>query len=134
MANTKQTIIDAMITALGSLSAVNSCTRDIPKPSAQKTAAPFVGVVSYNEVLVVPNSTSDRYACDIELILIVEGDDIEQLVDVVRDAMLHGMAATIGARGIQLKQIYKAHQLEAMSYSEAIMLFEINYVSTRGAA
>ena len=42
MANTKQTMIDAMVAALDGLSDVATATRDLPTPANQQAAAPFI--------------------------------------------------------------------------------------------
>ncbi len=134
MANTKQTILDAMVVALDALSAVSTATRDIPTPDVQQSSAPFVGVVSMNEAVIVDDGTNIRWGCDLELICVKAGDDIEQLVDVVRDAMLSGMAATVGARSIRLVAVFKVHQVAALAFSEARVFFEMKYISVKGAA
>ncbi len=134
MANTKQTILDAIVTALDALGDVGTATRDIPTPAAQQTAAPFVGIVSTNEAVIIDDGTNIRWASDLELICVKAGDDIEQLVDTVRDAMLSGMAATVGAKEIRLVAVFKVHQVTAIAYSEARIFFEMIYVSIKGAA
>lgn len=134
MANTKETMIDAVATALEGLSDINSATRDQPVPLTQKSNAPYVGIISMNETVLVSNSDVIRWKCDLEMILIQSGNDIEKLIDVVRDAMLDGMAATVGALEFRLVSTFKTALVEQDSYSSARMFFEMIYVSTIGAS
>jgi len=134
MANTKQTIIDAIATALTALSGINLATRDLKSPNDQRVNAPYVGIISMNEAVIVDDGTNIRWACDLELVLMKKGDDIEKLVDIVRDAMLSGMAATAGALEIRLAAVFEVAQVEKDAYSSSRMFFEMIYISTKGAA
>lgn len=134
MANTKQTIVDAIATALEALSGVNKATRDLLTPVDQRSFAPYVGIISEGEVVLVDDGTNIRWVCDLELTLMKLGDDIEKLVDIVRDAMLSGMAATVSAKEIRLVAIFEVTQVEQDAYSSSRMYFEMIYVSAKGAA
>ena len=134
MANTKQTIIDGIATALTALPGVNLATRDHKSPQDNRTYAPYVGIVSMNEAVIVDDGTNIRWGSDLELILMKEGDDIEKMIDIVKDAMLSGMAATVGALEIRLVANFKVAQIEKDPYSSSRMFFELIYVSTKGAA
>lgn len=134
MANTKQTIIDAIATELTSLAGINLATRDLKLPVDQRASAPYVGIISMNEAVLVDDGTNILWICDLELVLMKSGDDIEQLVDIVRDAMLDGMAATAGAREFRLVAVFEVAQVKADDHSSSRMFFEMRYNSTRGAA
>jgi hypothetical protein len=134
MANTKIAIIDAIVSELNDISGITLATRDLLKPAEQRANAPYVGVISTNEIVLVDDGTNIRWACDLEMMLVQPGDDIEKLVDLVRDAMLDGMAATVGAKDIRLVGLFEVTQVEADEYSSTRILFEMVYVSAKGAA
>ena len=134
MANTKQTIIDAIATALTALPGVAVATRDLKTPKEQRSSAPYVGIISMNNAVLVDDGTNILWVCDLELILTKSGDDIEQLVDVVRDAMLDGMAATVGAREFRVVAEFEVAQVKEDTHSSSRLFFEMRYNSTRGAS
>ncbi len=134
MANTKQTMIDALVTAIGNLAEVTTATRDLLKPTAARTAAPYAGIIDRAEVVLVDDSTNVLYLLDVDMILLKAGDAIEEMIDAVKDAMMVGMAATIGAKQIKYNGSEEVALIQADGHSQVRMVFEIIYVSTKGAA
>ena len=134
MANTKQTLLDALVTAIGGLSEVTTATRDLYKPNAARTAQPYAGIIDRAEVVLVDDDTNVLYLLDVDIILLKSGDAIEEMIDAVKDAMQVGMAATIGAKQIKFNGSEEVALINADDHSQARMVFEIIYTSTKGAA
>lgn len=134
MANTKVTMLNTLATTLQGLSAINKATRNLLPPDQARAAAPYVGILSASETVMTDDGTDVRWLLDSDLILLRSGDAIEEMVDTVKNAMLDGMAATIGAKEIRLVGTEEIALLNADDYSSTRMAFEVVYVSTKGAA
>ena len=134
MANIRNTMLAALETRLSAVSGVKLATTALRTPDQARANVPYVGIVSMGETVAVEDSTNIRYRWTVSLIVQDEGRDVELLIDKVKDSMLDGMAAAIGAKALKLTAVSEVNTVEADNYSSARLTFEIIYVSEKGAA
>ena len=134
MANTKKTMLTAMVTALGALSDIGTCTRELLLPTAAREASPYVGVLAAEEVVLVDDGTDVSWSLMTDLVLVCSTDIVEELIDVVKDAMLSGMATTISAEEVRVIGTQAVDYVDTHDHTSSRIVFEIIYTSTKGAA
>lgn len=134
MANTKRDILDDLTAALAATSGINAASRVLLEPTEARASAPYVGVRSAGEIVLVEDSTHIRYQAQVDLLLVQRDGTIEELIDVVRDAMLNGMATTIGAKEVRLLGVSEVSVVNTNDFGSARVQFQIIYASTKGSA
>lgn len=134
MANTKLGMLTDLVEALNATTGIAYATRTLLEPTEARQRAPYVGVRSMDEAVLVEDATHIRYQLQVDLLLVQNGDAIEELIDIVRDAMLNGMATTIGAKEIRLQGVSEVSIVNTNDYASARLQFQIIYASQKGSA
>jgi len=129
MANTKVTILNNLVSALESLSAVNRCTRSLLPPNEARAQAPYIGVIAGTEVELSQDSTDILYGLTVDLLLIKEGDDIEELIDAIKTKIYSPIS--IGAKLVRIEGQEPVNLIEDDVYSSARILLYIIYVASK---
>lgn len=86
----KVDILDALVTELEAITAVQKATRYLMSQSAIEKDSPYIGIVSGDEEKLVEDSIDIRFSLDVVLYIITEQqfEDIEGLIDDIKDAVL----------------------------------------------
>lgn len=129
MADTKVTILDALVAALLALTGVTTATRNLLKPVEQRASAPYVGVLAGEEEVLVEDSTHLRYLLRVDLILIKFGDDIEGLITEIKNAIYTPIS--IGALDVHLIRTGEVTLVFADAYSSCRMELEVTYAAAK---
>ena len=134
MANIRDTMLGILELELSAVADVKLASRRLKTPGEARASVPYIGIISMGESVAVEDSTDIRYRWAVALIVQDKGHDVELLIDKVKDKMLDGMAAAMGAKAIKLTAVSEVNTVEADEYSSARLTFEIIYVSEKGAA
>jgi len=135
MANTRVTMLTALATALEGLTGVNKATLDLVSPIEQRQFAPYVGVLASTERLMAEDATKALYDLSVDLILVQEGNNIENLLTAVRDyCQSSTTAAAIGAKSISVDEVMDVNLIYNDAYSTTRLVTTIYYTSTKGAS
>lgn len=134
MANTKLTILNALVTGLAGLS-VNgdgvTATRELLPPDDQRNNAPYVGVVSQSEVRQAEDSTHILYDMQVDLVMVAERGWCEKFIDVVRDYVAG--PPSLGQKFLSIEQVQPVSDIRDDAYSETRVTCRVFYSSEKGA-
>jgi len=134
MSNKKQTILDALASGLETAGCIKKATRNLLTPAKARDLAPYVGIVSGMEEVLVEDSSDIRYGLDVDLILLRKGDDIEKMIDDVKTYIYtSGTASTIGAKWIGLIGQQPVNLIEADGFSSSRVVLYIIYVASKAS-
>lgn len=134
MANKKTAMLDLLVTQLHGVSVIRHATRLLMTPAGARKHAPYVGLISGPEEVVVEDATHVRYELDIDLILLKKGRDIETMLDAVKNLLYtDALATTIGALQIRIIGQEEVALIDQDSHSSTRIVMTITYVATKGA-
>jgi len=134
MANTKVTILDALIAQINTISTINKATRILLTPSEARKWAPYAGLISSTEEVIVEDATHVRYELDVSLILLTRGQDIEKLLDDVKNLLYDdSLADAIGALQIRIIGQEEVALVDADIYSSTRIAMTLTYTAIKGA-
>lgn len=134
MANTKKAILDALVDDLSDLSSIKTATRVLLTPNKARDAVPYVGLISGTEEILVEDTTHIRYGLDMDLLLVTKGDDIEEMIDDIKNYLYDTDTPTsIGVKAIQLIGQQPVTLIEQDGFSSSRIVVYVTYVSTKGA-
>jgi len=75
-----------------------------------------------------------RFELDVDLILLKRGDDIEEMLDAIKNLLYtDSLAATIGALQIRIIGQEEVALLDADLYSSTRIVMTVTYVITKGS-
>lgn len=131
MADTKETLVDSLVSLLGAITSV-TCTRRLKTPQGARDAAPYIGVLASTEEVLVRDATHTRWGLTVDLILMVRGESIEDLIVDVKD-IIEGPVLPTGALQMQLVGQEPVNLITDDAYSSSRIVLDIIYVSSRGA-
>lgn len=131
MANTKEMMIDSLVSLLGAISGV-TCTRRLHTPQGARDAAPYIGVLASTEEKLVEDATHTRWGMTVDLILMVLGEDIEDLIVDVKD-IIEGIVLPTGCLQMALVGQEPVNLITDDAYSSSRIVLDMIYVSDRGA-
>lgn len=131
MANTRKEILDALVTGLAAINGIRNVTRDLLPPSRARDLAPYVGVIATTEEMLVEDATHVRWGVEVNLILLVSGDDIEEMVDKIKDYVYN--EPSIGALQVKMIGQEEVVLINEDQYSSARIVLDVTYVSVKGA-
>lgn len=131
MADTKETLIDSLVSMLSGITSV-TCTRRLKTPQGARDAAPYIGVLASTEEVLVRDATHTRWGLTVDLILMVKGEAIEDLIVDVKD-IIEGATLPTGALQMQLVGQEPVNLITDDAYSSSRIVVDIIYVSSRGA-
>lgn len=129
MANTKVAILDSLVSSLNTLSAVNLCTRTLLPPDEARGQEPYIGLISGTEIELTQDSTDILYGLSVDLLLIKLGDDIEEMIDKVKDCIY--TPVSIGAKLVRIEGQEPVTLVDADNYSSARIVLYIIYVASK---
>lgn len=133
MANTKTSILNALVTQLKASPAVATATRVLLEPQEARTKTPYVGLISGTETVAVEDATQVRMELDVSIILLKRGRDIEEMLDAVKNVLYSSsLASTIGALQVRKVGQEEVALIDADKYSSTRILVVITYVATKG--
>lgn len=133
MANKKTTVLDALVAQLATSTQTRKATRILLLPIEARKQAPYVGLVSGREEVVVEDSTDVRYELEVNLILLKKGRDIESYLDEIKDILYATtLPATIGALQIKVVGQEEVALTDADAYSSTRILAIVTYVADKG--
>lgn len=131
MANTRTTIIAALVSDLGGLSGVKLATNRLYTPSQARDHSPYIGVILISEERLREDTTHIRYGAEIDFVLIASDDTVSALVDKVKDYIYD--VPSIGT----LQIVITGHEEEANvtedHHSSVRIHTHVTYVATKGA-
>jgi hypothetical protein len=132
MAHKKTTMLDALVTQLQALSEVTKATRVLLLPSEARKHAPYVGLISGSEEVVVEDSTHVRYELDLDFLLLKSGRDIESMLDAVKLLLFNSATATaIGALQIRIIGQEEVALVDADKFSSTHIVATVTYVAEK---
>lgn len=131
MANTKKAMLDSLATLLGAIASV-TCTIRLKTPQGARDAAPYIGVLPSTEEKLVEDTTHTRWGLTVDLILMVLGEDIEDLIVDVKD-IIEGVTLPTGALQMSLVGQEPVNLITDDAYSSSRVVIDVMYVSSRGA-
>ena len=131
MADTKETLLDSLVSMLGAIPSV-TCTRRLKTPQAARDAAPYIGLLASAEEVIVRDSTHTRWGLTVDLILIVYGEDIEDLIVDVKNIIQSDTLPT-GALQMLLVGQEPVNLITDDAYSSSRIVVDILYITSRGA-
>lgn len=131
MANTRQTLIESLVTGLNELSGVRKATNRLYVPSEARKAAPYIGVIIVSEEILVEDATAIRLGADIDLIMIAPDSKIDELVDKVKDYIYD--VPSIGALQIKVIGHEEVGYYNEDQHSSVRITLHVTYVATKGA-
>jgi len=131
LANTRKTMLDALVAGLAAIDGIRRVTRDLLPPSRARDLAPYIGVIAATEETLVEDATHVRWGVEVSLILLMPGDAIEEMVDKIKDYVY--AAPPIGA--LQTKMIGQEEVvlINEDEYSSTRIVLDVTYVSAKGA-
>lgn len=134
MANTRQTILDALVSEIEDLSSVRKATRDLITPEQARGEQPYIGVIASQEVVQAEDATHVLWELAIDLFVVVLGD-LEEVVDELRTLLFDtSTAATIGAKYITMHGMEPVAYVAGMDgYTSVRISVTILYSSEKGA-
>ena len=134
MANTKETMLDALVVQLGAITGVTLATRDLRTPKQQRESEPYIGVIAGDEQNIAEDATHVLWELQVDLVMGVMGEDIEDLVDEIREVVFDtSTPTTIGAKHIKLESTEEVAVIKEDNYSSTRMVLTITYSSEKGA-
>lgn len=134
MANTRKTILDKLVTALEGVATVKTATRILLTPEMARKAQPYVGMVTTTEEEIVEDATHVRFEVDVDLILLVKGRSIEEMLDGVKNLLYtSSTATTIGAMQISIIGQEEVALVGDDTFSSTRIATTITYVAIKGA-
>lgn len=131
MANTRKAILDALVAGLAGIDGIRRATRDLLPPSRARDLAPYVGVITVTEETLVEDATHVRWGVEVNLILLMSGDAIEEMVDKIKDYIYNG--PSIGALQVKMIGQEEVVLINEDEYSSARIVLDVTYVSAKGA-
>lgn len=131
MADTKETLLDSLVTLLGGIPSV-TCTRQLKTPINSRAAAPYIGVLASTEEKLVEDYTHVRWGMTVDLILVTLGSGIESLIVDVKD-VIEGGTLPIGALQMSLVGQEPVNFITDDDYSSSRIVIDILYVAIRGS-
>jgi hypothetical protein len=131
VANTKETLLDSLVTMLGGITSV-TCTRRLKTPQGARDAAPYIGLLASTEEVLVRDATHTRWGLTVDLILMVQGEAIEDLIVDVKD-IIEGDTLPTGALQMRLVGQEPVNLITDDAYSSSRIVVDILYVSAKGA-
>jgi len=134
MANTKETILDTLVTAMGNLTGVQIATRILELPSDTRLKEPYIGVIGGEEVKLVEDSTEILWSLQVDLIVIKRGTDVEQLVDLIKNAIYTPINLGAAVKHTHVTGTQEVALVKQDKFSSTRLVLDITYVSTKGAA
>ena len=135
MANTKETMLDALVALLGGITGLTLATRDLHTPIQQRENEPYIGLISAaDESILAEDATHVLWQLQVDLVMGVIGEDIEELIDEVREIIFDtSTPTTIGAKHIRLENTGEVAVIKEDDYSSTRMILIITYSSEKGA-
>lgn len=132
MANTKQTIIDSLVTNLAAITGVNKVTDFHDTPDRANNAAPYIGVIQESEDFVVEDATHIRQEMVLDLLIVQRQavGSINDLVDAVKEKIYSPVS--IGALMSRVDTSDKVSNLDELKYSNVRLIATILYVVEKG--
>lgn len=132
MANTKTSILDALVAQINAMPEVSKATRVLLTPADTRKNAPYVGVLSGPEETVVEDATHVRYELEINLITVYNDRDIEKFIDALKNKLYTAsLATTIGAKQVHIIGQDPVNLIDADKYSSVRIMVVITYVATK---
>lgn len=131
MADTKETLLDSLVTMLGGITSV-TCTRRLKTPQGARDAAPYIGLLASTEEVLVRDTTHTRWGLTVDLILMVQGEAIEDLIVDVKN-IIEGDNLPTGALQMRLVGQEPVNLITDDAYSSSRIVVDILYVSSKGA-
>lgn len=131
MPNTKETLIDSLVGLLGAIPNV-TCTRRLKTPQKSRDAAPYIGVLASTEEKLVEDATHTRWGMTVDLILMVLGEDIEDMIVDVKD-IIEGVTLPTGCLQMALVGQEPVNLITDDAYSSSRIVLDLLYVSDRGS-
>ena len=129
MANTKESIIDGLVTSLSSISGIHTVTKDLLTPTKARANVPYIGVISGTEYVVAEDSTDILYRLQVDLIILVKSKAIEQWVDKVKSLVYNSI--NIGAKQVKIIGQEEVALIDADKWSSTRMIINIIYVGNK---
>jgi len=135
MANTKETMLDALVALLGGITGLTLATRDLLTPLQQRESEPYIGLISASdESIMAEDETHVLWEIQVDLVMGVIGEEIEDLIDEVREIIFDtSTPTTIGAKHIRLESTGEVAVIKEDDYSSTRMILIITYSSEKGA-
>ena len=130
MADSKETLLDSLVTMLGAITSI-TCTRRLKTPQGARDAAPYIGLLASTEEVLVRDSTHTRWGLTVDLILMVKGEAIEDLIVDVKD-IIQGVTLPTGALQMLLVGQEPVNLITDDAYASSRIVVDILYVSSRG--
>ena len=138
MANTRDTILDALETELGDLTDITKATLSIlPIDSAEKDS-PYIGIVAGDEERLVEDDTDIRWGFDVFLFLITEQQykQVEILIDRIKTAIYSPtgsltLNANVLDKNITNVQPVSLEDFDSNHYSSVRIDLKLVYYSTK---
>lgn len=131
MADTKEALIDSLVSMLGAISGV-TCTRRLRTPQGARDASPYIGLLASTEEVLVRDSTHTRWGLTVDLILMVKGEAIEDLIVDVKD-IIEGDTLPTSALQMRLVGQEPVNLITDDAYSSSRIVVDMVYVSAKGA-
>ena len=122
-------MLDALVTGLAALDGMRKATRDLLPPSRARNLAPYVGVIATTEETLVEDTTHVRWGMEVNLILLIKGDGIEEMIDKVKD-YIYGSPA-IGTLQVKVVGQEEVVLINEDEYSSARIVLDVTYVSAK---
>lgn len=134
MANTKETMLDALVTELGNITGVNLATRDLLTPKQQRENSPYIGLIAGDELNAAEDATHVMWELQVDLVMGLLSNEIEDMIDEVREVIFDtATPTTIGAKHIRLESTDEVAVISEDDYSSTRMILIITYSSEKGA-
>ena len=130
MADSKETLLDSLVTMLGAITSI-TCTRRLKTPQGARDAAPYIGLLASTEEVLVRDATHTRWGLTVDLILMVKGEAIEDLIVDVKD-IIQGDTLPTGALQMLLVGQEPVNLITDDAYASSRIVVDILYVSSRG--
>jgi len=131
VADTKEALIDSLVSMLGAISGV-TCTRRLRTPQGARDASPYIGLLASTEEVLVRDSTHTRWGLTVDLILMVKGEAIEDLIVDVKD-IIEGDTLPTSALQMRLVGQEPVNLITDDAYSSSRIVVDMVYVSAKGA-
>lgn len=131
MANTKETLMDSLVSLFGTIMSV-TCTRRLKTPQGARSAAPYIGVLASTEEKLVEDTTHIRWGLTVDLILMTQETGIEALIVAVKD-IVQGVTMPTGVLQMALVGQEPVNLITDDAYSSSRVVVDVLYVSSRGA-
>lgn len=134
MANTKETILDTLVTAMGNVTGVTIATRELELPSDTRKKEPYIGIIAGEEAILVEDATEILWSLPVDMIVIKRGTDVEQLVDLIKNAIYAPINLGAAVKHTHVVSTQEVAVVTQDKFSSTRLVLDITYVSTKGAA